>query len=143
MINGIRPNISNTTKTEKTMTKNGLSFDEAMDNLLVKIQESYSGWGGNRMDRTLNLSLRPGRKFIKVVNDNSVWGFINLTNPKFKEGDILKAAGWRTPALNQARGNLFEDYSVAWTGPHYISGYSAGGTRKCGECGAPIKSLLK
>ena len=84
-----------------------------------------------------------GRKYLKIVKDNSVWGFINLTNPKFKEGDILKAAGWRTPALNQARGNLFEDYSVAWTGPHYISGYSAGGTRKCGECGAPIKSLLK
>ena len=84
-----------------------------------------------------------GRKYLKIVSGNSVWGFINLSNPKFKEGDILKAAGWRTPALNQARGNIFEDYSVAWTGPHYISGYSAGGTRKCGECGAPIKSLLK
>ena len=33
MINGIKPNISNTTKTEKTTTKNGLSFDKAMDNL--------------------------------------------------------------------------------------------------------------
>ena len=32
MINGIKPNVSNTTKTEKTMKKNGLSFDEAMDN---------------------------------------------------------------------------------------------------------------
>ncbi len=84
-----------------------------------------------------------GRKYLKIISKNSVWGFINLSNPKFKEGDILKAAGWRTPALNQARGNIFEDYSVAWTGPHYISGYSAGGTRKCGECGAPIKSLLK
>ena len=39
MINGIKPNISNVTKTEKTMTKNGLSFDEAMDILLIKIQE--------------------------------------------------------------------------------------------------------
>mgnify|MGYP003131726913 CR=1 FL=1 len=84
-----------------------------------------------------------GRKYLKIISKNSVWGFINLSNPKFKEGDILKAAGWRTPALNQARGNIFEDYSIAWTGPHYISGYSAGGTRKCGECGAPIKSLLK
>ena len=56
MINGIKPVVSNTTKTLKVNGKNGLSFDEAMDNLLVKIQESYSGWGGNRMDRTLNLS---------------------------------------------------------------------------------------
>ena len=39
MINGIKPIISNTTKTEKTMTKNGLSFDDAVDTLLVKIQE--------------------------------------------------------------------------------------------------------
>ena len=44
MINGIKPIVSNTTKTEKTMTKNGLSFDEAMDNLLVKIQENYTNW---------------------------------------------------------------------------------------------------
>ena len=41
MINGIKPNISNTTKTEKTMTKNGLSFDEAMDNLLVSVKVTY------------------------------------------------------------------------------------------------------
>ena len=38
MINGIKPVVGNTTKTEKTTTKNGLSFDEAMDTLLVKIQ---------------------------------------------------------------------------------------------------------
>ena len=37
--------IGNTTKTEKTTTKNGLSFDEAMDTLLVKIQEDYNKWG--------------------------------------------------------------------------------------------------
>ena len=46
MINGIKPVVGNTTKTEKTTTKNGLSFDEAMDNLLVKIQENYDNWGG-------------------------------------------------------------------------------------------------
>ena len=40
MINGIKPNISNVTKTEKTMTKNGLSFDKAIDNLLDKIKDT-------------------------------------------------------------------------------------------------------
>ena len=39
MINGIKPVVSNTTKTLKVNGKNGLSFDEAMDNLLEKIQE--------------------------------------------------------------------------------------------------------
>ena len=127
MINGIKPNISNTTKTEKTTTKNGLSFDEAMDNLLVKIQESYSGWGGNRMDRTLDLSLKPGRKFIKVVNGTSVWGFVAKVNGTHKgvpmlKGDILKAAGWRAPAKH-SRGSIFDaemHKSFSWTGPNYL-----------------------
>ena len=52
MINGIKPVIGNTTKTQKTTTKNGLSFDEAMNTLLVKIQENYDKWGGG-MDKKL------------------------------------------------------------------------------------------
>ena len=127
MINGIKPNVSNTTKTEKTMTKNGLSFDEAMDNLLVKIQESYSGWGGNRMDRKLDLSLKPGRKFIKVVNGTSVWGFVAKVDGVHKgvpmlKGDILKAAGWSAPAKH-SRGSIFDSKmhnSFSWTGPNYL-----------------------
>ena len=125
MINGIKPIVGNTTKTQKVNGKNGLSFDEAMDNLLVKIQENYSNWGGNRMYRTLNLSLRPGRKFIKVVNDNSVWGFVAKADGvhkgvPMKMGDVLKAAGWNAPAKH-TRGNIFDDNQdyFRWTGPNY------------------------
>ena len=118
----------------------------ALGELEQRIIEKYDAFMDNpkmRADFREGLGYIPGRKYLKIVTDNSVWGFINLTNPKFKEGDILKAAGWRTPALNQARGNIFNDnYTIDWTGPLYISGYSAGGTRKCGECGAPIKTLL-
>ena len=125
MINGIKPAVSNTTKTEKTTTKNGLSFDEAMDNLLVKIQESYDEWGG--MDKTLDLSLKPGRKFIKVVNDNSVWGFVAKVDGVHKglpmlKGDILKAATWSQPAKH-SRGSIFDKEmhkSFSWTGPNYL-----------------------
>ena len=134
-----------------TVKLNELKLDDEFKNALGVLEQTiiadYDKFMENpnmRQEFRDGLGYEPGgRKYLKIVAGNSVWGFINLTNPKFKEGDILKAAGWRTPALNQARGNLFEDYSVAWTGPHYISGYSAGGTRKCGECGAPIKSLLK
>ena len=45
MINGIKPAVSNTTKTEKTTTKNGLSFDEAMNVLLDNIQKDYAKLG--------------------------------------------------------------------------------------------------
>ena len=63
---------------------------------------------------------------MEVAGDVAAVGS-KVTN--FKVGDILKAAGYRAPALNKARGNIFESYSVAWTGPHYIAGYSAGGQR--------------
>ena len=127
MINGIKPSISNTTKTEKTMTKNGLSFDEAMDNLLVKIQENYTNWSKGNMRDKLDLSLKPGRKFIKVVEDNRVWGFVALVDGVHKglpmlKGDILKAAGWRAPAKH-SRGSIFDSKmheSFSWTGPNYL-----------------------
>ena len=104
MINGIKPVIGNTTKTEKTTTKNGLSFDEAMDTLLVKIQEDYDKWGSRSgIDKKMDLSLKPGRKFIKVVKGSSpghrsVWGFVAKVDGVHKgvpmlKGDILKAAG--------------------------------------------------
>lgn len=43
----------------------------------------------------------------------------------FKVGDVLAAAGWQTPALNKARGNLFMEggYPVSRSnqhGPHYL-----------------------
>ena len=47
-------------------------------------------------------------------------GFIVNTDndKKFKRGDILKAAGFNTPARNAARGNILsDDYTVQWTGP--------------------------
>ena len=125
MINGIKPNISNVTKTEKTTTKNGLSFDVAMDTLLGKIQENYDERGGYK--KSLDLSLKPGRKFIKVIHDSSVWGFIAKVDgthkglPMFK-GDIMKAAGWAS-AAKHSRGSIFDSEmhkSFSWTGPNYL-----------------------
>jgi len=70
-----------------------------------------------------SLEFRGGSKYIKVIRENSVWGFIVNTenDAKFKYGDILKPAGWAAPARNKARGNIFEDLSwVQWTGPAYL-----------------------
>ena len=62
-----------------------------------------------------------GRKYVKIVTDNSVWGFIVKTaEGKFKAGDILKAASWASPVKNAARGNVFDGYTISWTGPNYL-----------------------
>ena len=127
MINGIKPIVGNTTKTQKVNGKNGLSFDEAMDKLLENIQYSYEEWNGHDTDKKLNLSLKPGRKFIKVVNDNSVWGFVAKVDGVHKgvpmlKGDILKAATWSQPAKH-SRGSIFDKEmhkSFSWTGPNYL-----------------------
>jgi hypothetical protein len=69
-----------------------------------------------------SLSVNVGKKYIKIVKDNSVWGFVVNTSDDrlFKYGDILKAASWAAPARNGARGNVFEDYDANWTGPLYF-----------------------
>jgi hypothetical protein len=75
------------------------------------------------------VTYKAGRKFVKIIitdangGDRSVWGFINLTHDKFKTGDVLKAAGWAAPALNHARGNIVDGYSIdarRMYGPNYM-----------------------
>ena len=126
MINGIKPILSKTTPTPKKPSTNGLSFDKAMDSLLVKIQEAYDNWSRFNTKK-LDLSLKPGRKFIKVVEGTRVWGFVSLVDGEhkgapIKVGDIMKAAGWRA-AAKHSRGSIFDaemHKSFSWTGPNYL-----------------------
>ncbi len=67
--------------------------------------------------------IRYGKKYIKIVCDNSVAAFVvGVDNDKvFKKGDILKPAGWAAPARNAARGNILDgDYPINWTGSLYL-----------------------
>lgn len=70
------------------------------------------------------LSATVGAKYIRIVSGGSAWGFVvNVDDDKkFARGDILKCAGWSTPARNRARGNVLTgDLSwVRWTGPEYL-----------------------
>ena len=117
MINGIKPLPSKT------------DFDSALDTLVEGIHLDFNKWRDNTAygsdGERVNITIKPGRKFIKIIRDNSVWGFVakaegmNKGVP-MKAGDVLKAAGWASPAKH-TRGNIFDrcqDY-FSWTGPNY------------------------
>ena len=103
-----------------------------LEHRIVEDYERFTTAGGKEMtpislamfeDFKNGLGYLPGTKYLKITTEHSVWGFINLTNKNFEEGDILKAAGWRAPALNKARGNIFNNnYEISWTGPKYLPG---------------------
>jgi len=70
------------------------------------------------------LTFEVGSKYIKVISGRkgsgrSVHSFVCLRDMgKFTKGDILKAAGWASPAKNFARGNTMARtfQNVRWTG---------------------------
>ena len=67
-------------------------------------------------------SVKEGQKFIKICAKHSVHSFIVKKAFKhFRVGDVLKAASWSKPALNQPRGNVLDgNYPIQWTGPLYL-----------------------
>lgn len=114
-----------------------MNMDQAINKLLAAIKADYIEWAnlsskgkelsGYLKDTVDNwddtVSVKTGNKYIKIIRDKSVWGFIVNTenDKKFKYGDILMAAGYNAPARNYARGNVFDGgYKVQWTGPLYL-----------------------
>ena len=128
MINGIKPNIKSSTLNEVDKTKLGIPFNEAIDRLLVEIQNNYDNWGSKSgISKTLDLKIKTGRKFVKIIEGNRVWGFISRVDgvhkgAPIKVGDIMKAAGWAAAAKHSI-GSIFDkDFhkSFSWTGPNYL-----------------------
>ena len=70
------------------------------------------------------LEVTEDSRYWKIISDKrgsrSVCGFIaKAGDKKFREGDMLKAAGWAAPARNFARGNVLDGRGVnevRWTG---------------------------
>ena len=86
-------------------------------------KKELTGYSKEQVDKWENLwKVETGKKYIRVVRENGVFCFIvREDSGKFKKGDILKAAGYRAPALNSARGNVLTgNYPIQWTGPLYM-----------------------
>ena len=116
---------------------------EAIENVLEAMREDYKRWSDrcanysfdnahsrSKDEMTENycngLMVEENRRYWKITGSNgggsqvSVKGFIvKAGDKKFREGDMLKAAGWAAPARNFARGNVLDGSgvdNVRWTG---------------------------
>ena len=109
------------------ITKDANNMTDGINNMTDAMIEDYNDFiSTERMqDKFANgFEIRKGKKYIKVINDNTVKCFIvNTTEDKvFEYGDILKPAGWNAPARNYKRGNVLDgNYLMNWTGPIYMS----------------------
>lgn len=111
-------------------------MNEQIETLIEAIKTDYLKWTSRSADYELTdvnkkmiaefnegLSVTEGQKYIKILSRGSVWGFVvKVTTDKlFKQGDILKAAGYNAPARNKPRGNVIDGgYTIQWTGPRYL-----------------------
>ena len=113
---------------------------EEIENVLEAMREDYRRWSERCASHDVSahsrirdemeenycngLTVTEGSRYYKIVSDKhgqrSVNGFIvKAGDKKFREGDMLKAAGWAAPARNFARGNVLDGSgvnNVRWTG---------------------------
>ena len=129
------------------LVKSGRLMDDGIDLIKCLITEDYKKFSNLPVDAAAidykdssvprermyyefatTLNENKGSKYIKIETGSSVWGFIvnTHTDKKFKYGDVLKAASWKAPARNFARGNVIDDSvedlrnkTVRWTGVRY------------------------
>ena len=114
-----------------------------IEKVLEAMKEDYKRWSDrcarhessahyskikNEMEESYcnGFEVTEGSRYWKIISTNgsgssrSVNGFIvKAGDKKFREGDMLKAAGWAAPARNFARGNVLDGIrvnEVRWTG---------------------------
>ena len=79
-------------------------FEERLADFIKKWQDViYTNWKAQfDNDKFFKpLEVKKGRKYCKIVSDNSVCAFVDMNT-----GDVYKPAGWKAPAKH-VRGNIF------------------------------------
>jgi len=106
-----------------------------IEKVLEAMRNDYKRWSGPERSQIKDemtedfcngLRVEENRRYWKIISTSrggtstSVSGFIaKAGDKKFREGDMLKAAGWAAPARNFARGNVLDGRGVnevRWTG---------------------------
>jgi hypothetical protein len=91
--------------------------DKFIEKVNTQIQSYYSTNLSNLTPKPMEM--RVGTKFIKLISNGSVWGFISRYDGEYKgvpikKGDLMKAASRDSPAKH-SRGNIIDGtakYSV-------------------------------
>ena len=106
-----------------------IDFWDAIGELITNIKKDYANWsswpeGIERFNE--GVTFKQGKKYTKIIQGSSVWGFIAngdgvLKGIPYQKGDVFKAAGWAAPA-KWSRGNIFDSNQnyFRWTGPDYL-----------------------
>jgi hypothetical protein len=98
-----------------------MNFEQALGEWLLRAQSIVNK---GRIDKTVRLGIdTKGKKYLRIVEKNewetygSVFCFVDKAS-----GDVLKAAGWKTPAKH-ARGNIYKvgQEGVGAYGAHYLN----------------------
>ena len=94
----------------KNITEQIETFRVALENMLL---EYRSACFPTLPAPTVEIST--GKRFARIIKKDSgtsAYGFIDLSN-----GDLLKAASWKAPAMH-ARGNIFNQDMLSGCGPY-------------------------
>ncbi len=107
------------------------TFDEAVTRFVetaqAQIDHHYATQYPNL--RPCKLTIGSGKKYLRIWTtthdgggQKSIFVFIQKAEGKFPVGSVLKAASWKAPALNHARGTILgeaKDYGVTVHGANY------------------------
>ena len=115
VLEAMREDYKRWTMQSRTVHQNVEEFNRAIT-IREKMTEEYC----------TGLEVKDNLRYWKIISTNgsgsqrSVSGFIVKSgDKKFREGDMLKAAGWAAPARNFAKGNVLDGTgvdNVRWTG---------------------------
>lgn len=107
------------------MKKVDPQFEAALSSYCDFITENYTQFNKKNPGEFAATHENAGHKYIRIVTasygSKSSHSFVVREDTgTFKKGDILKSAGWKAPAKNFIRGNIFDPKSYTararWTG---------------------------
>ena len=108
MINGIKPEVGT-----KTIVGNTDDYSTALQKMINRIDEQYGEYYKKNLSNLTygGISVNKGRRFDKLVIDNSVYCFVEKST-----GDVYKSQTWKQPytkGKNCVRGSIY-DTSTYW-----------------------------